>query len=1026
MAKVLGLDLGTNSIGWALLESTEDRGNDFTGLIDCGVRIFQEGVDRSTTGAELSKNAQRRAARGSRKLHKRRNQRRNALKNLLVEHHLLPSDEAVWQKVMQKNPYEIRSKLLCIKQDNIEKQSDTTVLFSLGRALYHINQRRGFKSNRKSGQSDGKVATALSELQQQIDAGNFQTLGQYLYSLDPREQRIRCRYTKRSMYEEEFESLWANLTPFYPNNLDNHLKNMIKNTIFYQRPLKVQKHLVGICEFEKREVLNDKDEKVWTGKKRSPKGTWYAQQFRLLSEVNNLTVIDGNDEWQLSQDLDLRDKLVDALGKSKTKDFSAIKKLLFGANDQSFEHIRFNLEEGGRDKFQGNEVEASLRTILKDKYASLSIEQRDSLVHDLLFLEDEVVVQSHCEALGKNLDLTDEQIEKLVNMKLVDGYGHLSEKAVKKLLPYLEQGLKYSDAVEAAGYLRKDQRDNNIVPKLGEPPQLRNPIVQKGLYEVRKVVNAIVREYGKPDFIRVEMARDLKQSATQRKETSFQNAKNRKRNEEIKKRLHDEYRIYNPSRDDVIKFRLWEECNHTCPYTNQTISAAMLFSPEVEIEHILPYSRTLDDSYINKTLCMSTENKIKGNQTPYEAYHADADNFSIMLARVRKFKPPFGYKKFNKFRQKEIDLDSFIERQLNDTRYISREVTKYLEPLVGKYHVQSGRGQMTAKLRHLWGLNGILHDSGEKTREDHRHHAVDAIVTALSTPKALKAVSAASKYGHFNKLTIEQFPMPWKGFREDAEEHIARTIISHRVMRKIRGALHEETAYGSLKFVDEKNQNMYAVRKPISALSHKEITQIADEKIKGAVSSYILQKGFDPKVKTDVAKALKDADNNPPTMQSGQMIRRVRLHKPFSKMRMLNNKQGKPYRAMQEGSNHHIVIYEYEDKKGKTKRGGGVVSMFDAAQRARNGEPVIQRKLEEGQRFVMSLSINELVQVPKGEDEFDVYRVQKMSSNQQVFFRLHTAANISNKDTLMSAMPNKFNGEKVVVDPLGRIYPAND
>lgn len=173
MAKVLGLDLGTNSIGWALLESTEDRGNDFTGLIDCGVRIFQEGVDRSTTGAELSKNAQRRAARGSRKLHKRRNQRRNALKNLLVEHHLLPSDEAVWQKIMQKNPYEIRSKLLCIKQDNIEKQSDTTVLFSLGRALYHINQRRGFKSNRKSGQSDGKVATALSELQQQIDAGNF-------------------------------------------------------------------------------------------------------------------------------------------------------------------------------------------------------------------------------------------------------------------------------------------------------------------------------------------------------------------------------------------------------------------------------------------------------------------------------------------------------------------------------------------------------------------------------------------------------------------------------------------------------------------------------------------------------------------------------------------------------------------------------------------------------------------------------------------------------------------------------------
>jgi len=1026
MAKVLGLDLGTNSIGWSLLESSDNRGNEFIGIVDSGVRIFQEGVDRSTTGAELSKNAKRRDARGARKLHKRRNQRRNALKELLIQHHLLPSDELNWQKIMQNNPYQIRSQLLLLEQDTVDKQSDTAILFTLGRALYHINQRRGFKSNRISGESDGKVATALTELQQQIGEKHYRTLGQYLYSLDPREQRIRCRYTSRAMYEEEIETLWAHLSLFYPSKLDDTLKNLVKNIIFYQRPLKAQKFLVGICEFEKREVLNDKGDKVWTGKKRSPKGSWYAQQFRLLSEINNLTVIDGNDEWQLSQDLDLRDKLVKALQKKKTMNFNAIRKLLFDKNDQPYDHIRFNLEEGGRDKLQGNEVEASLRTVLKKDYEHLSIEYRDNLVHDLLFLEDQIVVQSHCEKIGKHISLSAEQVQALANIKLVDGYVHLSEKAMKKLLPYLEQGLKYSDAVEAAGYLRKDQQEDNIVPQLGEPPQLRNPIVQKGLYEVRKVVNAIVRKYGKPDFIRVEMARDLKQSAGQRKEVGFRNAKNRRRNDEIRKRLIDEYAIANPSRNDVIKFRLWEECNHTCPYTNQTISAAMLFSSEVEIEHILPYSRTLDDSYINKTLCMSSENKNKGNQTPYEAYHADADKFSMMLARVRKFTGQFGYKKFNKFRQKEIDLDSFIKRQLNDTRYISREVTKYLQQLVGKYGVQSGRGQMTSTLRHLWGLNGILSDSGEKTREDHRHHAVDAIVTALSTPKALKAVSSASKYGHLNKLSIEQFPMPWEGFRHDVEASIQSIIISHRVMRKIRGALHEETAYGALSFTDDKNQKMYAVRKAVSALSHKEITQIADEKIKGAISSHILQKGYDPKDKADVAKALKEADKNPPTMLSGQPIKRVRLHKPFSKMRILNNKQGQAYRAMQEGSNHHIVIYEYEDKRGKTKRGGHVVSMFDAAQRARHGKPIIERKLEDGQRFVMSLSINELVQVPKGEGESNVYRVQKMRSNTQVCLRLHAAANINSRETCLEVMPSSFKGRKVVIDPLGQIYPAND
>ncbi|MDQ6991059.1 MAG: type II CRISPR RNA-guided endonuclease Cas9 [Mariprofundaceae bacterium] len=1012
MAHILGLDLGTNSIGWALLEASDDAGNNITGMVDVGVRIFQEGVDRTPQGAEQSKNATRREKRGERKLHKRRNQRRNTLKDALIQNDLLPSAQKEFDILMQINPYELRSRGID------EKLS----LFELGRALYHINQRRGFKSNRKSGESDGTVATALTELQQKMDEGKFQTLGQYLYSLNPKEQRIRGRYTKRAMYEEEFEILWGHLSSFYPENLTDSLKKEIKNVIFYQRPLKIQKFLIGICEFEKQEIINQKGEKVWSGKKRSPKGTWYAQQFRLLSEINNLKVIDDDKEWQLAEDLDLRDKLVQALQKKKTMNFSAIRKLLFGKGDQPYEHIRFNLEEGGRDKLHGNATEYALRDALKKKYDELTDQQRDNLVHDLLFLEDESIVVRHCEVLGFDEEIT----RKLLKIKLEDKYFHLSQKAIKTLLPFLEQSLKYSDAVEAAGYLRKDQKEGKKVVQLGEPPQLRNPIVQKALFEVRKVVNAIVREYGIPAKIRVEMARDLKQSAGQRKEVSFQNAKNRRRNDEIRERLSKEYGIANPSRDDVIKFRLWEECNHTCPYTNTTISAEMLFSSQVEIEHILPYSRSLDDSYINKTLCMSFENKIKGNQTPYEAYHADYSRYQTMLAAVRKFKPPFGYKKFNKFRQQKISLDSFIERQLNDTRYISREVLSYMEPLVGKGNVQSGRGQMTSTLRHLWGLNKILHASGEKTREDHRHHAVDAVVTALSTPKALKAVSAASKYGRLDKLSIEQFPIPWNGFHRDVGEKIQSVVVSHRVMRKIRGALHEETAYGQLTLTDDKNQKMYAVRKPVSALSHKEITQIADEKIRGAISSYILQKGFDPKDKGDVAKALKDADKNPPTMQSGQVIKKVRLHKPFSKMRMLKKKQGHEYRAMQEGNNHHIVIYEYEDKKGKTKRGGHVVSMFEAAQRARHGEPLVQRKLEDGQKFIMSLSINELVQVPKGDDEFEVYRVQKMNAATQITLRHNAAANINDNSARLLVMPNTFKGSKVVIDPLGQVYPAND
>ena len=194
---------------------------------------------------------------------------------------------------------------------------------------------------------------------------------------------------------------------------------------------------------------------------------------------------------------------------------------------------------------------------------------------------------------------------------------------------------------------------------------------------------------------------------------------------------------------------------------------------------------------------------------------------------------------------------------------------------------------------------------------------------------------------------------------------------------------------------------------------------------RSAISSYILHKGLDPKDSADVKKALKDAESDPPTMLSGQPIKRVRLHKPFSKMRMLKNKQGHEYRAMQEGSNHHIVIYEYKDKKGNTERGGIVVSMFEAAQRARNGTPVIQRKLQEGQRFIMSLSINELVQVPKGDDKFTVYRVQ-MVTNGEITLRLHTAASLKNKEERLIKKTNTLNANKITINPIGQIYPAND
>src|SRR5713226_2725885 len=200
--------------------------------------------------------------------------------------------------------------------------------------------------------------------------------------------------------------------------------------------------------------------------------------------------------------------------------------------------------------------------------------------------------------------------------------------------------MNYHDACQAAGYQRDDQKPKGNMEKLGEPPNLRNPVVQKALYEARRVVNAIIRQYGKPAVIRVELARDMKLTKKQKDAANKQNNANKCLNEEAAQKLFEQKIIPSAdprlaARDDLLKYRLWKECGGLCPYTGQSIGMEMLFTSEVDIEHILPYCYSLDDSYMNKTLCMAQENRlVKRNQTPYQAYSGNAANFAKILQRI--------------------------------------------------------------------------------------------------------------------------------------------------------------------------------------------------------------------------------------------------------------------------------------------------------------------------------------------------------------------------------------------------------
>jgi len=991
----LGLDVGSNSIGWALAE-TKDKPS----IIATGVRVFPEGVDRDTGGAEVSKNAARRDARGARRMRGRRGIRKDKLVSTLEQAGLLPVDKKEFAKLMLSEPYRLRAKGL----------DEKLALHEFGRVLFHINQRRGFKSNRKSGQAkeDGVVKKAANALQTDIDNAGCRTIGEYFSKVDPHGERIRSHYTFRSMYEHEFDKLWEKQSSYYQDILTEELCKKIKDeTIFYQRPLKPTDDLIGDCSLE-------------VGEKRCPRSDWFARRFRIMQDVNNL-IIQNPDGSSKKLTPEQRKIILGELVIKKQVPFDAIRKKSGLIASQVF-----NLEENGKKKnIKGDEFAAQMRSkkvFGSKRWDGLDIKKQIE-INDVL-IDDDIDDEQFTEMLMTEYRLSQEQAEAAVNVSLPKGYMSFSRKAIQKLFPYMEEGLLTFEAIKEAGYERNNNKQTDCLERLGSPEDLRNPIVQKGLFEVRKVVNSIIREYGKPKSIAVEMARDVKGSLSQRQEIAAKMRENERINNNARTRLVEDIGLSNSSYDDILKYKLWIECGKVCPYTGKVISQNALFgpNPEFQVEHILPYSRSLDDSFMNKTLCHVKENVRKGNQTPYETYGHNEQEYEQIKQRIRVLPWP----KRRRFLQKEIDLDSAISRQLNDTRYITREVVRYLKG-IGVY-VYGTKGQSTASLRHCWGLNNILDYTGAglKNRDDHRHHAVDAVVVALTTNKHLRRL-ATSKYG--NKDV--EFTEPWEGFRNEVAAKINSITVSHRVTRKVSGQLHEETAYGPTGEKDEKGQEIYVYRKKLEDLTIAMVGKIVDPVVQEIVRGRLMEHGVD----SDKAKKIpKEVWNEPLYMKSNKglkvVIKKVRIRGVFNNMILLNDESGKPYRAVAPGNNHHVEIFECKDKRGNTKRDGRVITMFEAVRRSRNSEPVINRDYGDGRKFVCSLAKNEMFMLELEDGEKILHRVQKITQGGGIILRPHTFAgklsDIDRPPAIQRKSINTLKGHKVSVDPIGRICAAND
>jgi CRISPR-associated endonuclease Csn1 len=842
----LALDLGATSLGWAMVRLNSD--NRPCAVIRAGVRIFSDGRNPKD-GASLA--VSRRDARAMRRRRDRLLKRKARLMRLLIEHGFFPRDTAERKALERLDPYFLRA-------EGLDRPLSAG---EFARALFHLNQRRGFKSNRKADSKDndgGALKTAISKLRATLLEENCRTVGEWLSRRRQHGMTVRARfrqtripkddgktridksydfYVDRAMIAEEFDRLWARQRQFDPLQFNDTAHDSLRDALLYQRALRPV--VPGRCT-----LIPDQP--------RAPLALPSTQRFRIYQEVNNLRVVDaGLNEQPLS--LAQRNLVIDALEHHGKRSFTALRSLL-GLPSST----RFNLEDAKRQELKGNATSAVLarKSLFGADWFKFNDQTQDAIVRHLLDEEDTGKLIAWLSATTQVDDSTAEQI---ANASLPDGYGSLSEIALNRILPELQRDVvSYAEAAKRAGFHHSRLSENAAVegrtfptefvqadtgeittfhrftelPYYGEflqrhvgfadpratptdPPEKRfgriaNPTVHIGLNQVRTVVNALLARYGHPAEVIVEVARDLKMSQREKKEESERQAANQKRNYRFRDTVAEALGVLpvNVKRRDIDKLILWEELSYDaadrrCPYSGVQISLGMLLSDQVEIEHILPFSDTLDDSLGNKTVALRAANRVKGNRSPWTAredFARQGWGYEDILARAagmpRSKRQRFAEDGYQRWLRDDKD---FLARALNDTRYLSRVAREYLS-LICPQDTRVIPGRMTAMLRAKFGLNDVLGLNGEKNRNDHRHHAVDACVIAVTDQGMLQSfarASASARQASLDRL-VDNMPLPWPLYRDHVQRAVRAIWVSHRPDHGYEGRMHNDTAYGLL------------------------------------------------------------------------------------------------------------------------------------------------------------------------------------------------------------------------------------
>nr|WP_194093718.1 type II CRISPR RNA-guided endonuclease Cas9 [Marivivens aquimaris] len=896
------------------------------------------------------------APRSARKGQDRRLKRRALLLSELEAASLLPPEGAERDEIFALNPYELRARAAERK----------VTLYELGRALWHISKHRGFKSNRKAENSEddtGLIKSASVALNARLKEEGYLTYGAYLWARLQAKQGVRVRasgenadkhyeyYPTREMLKAEFDTIWSEQAKYH--DLSDALRDRLRDyTIFYQRPLKPVQP--GRCTF-----FPDRD--------RLPRWHPTAQAFLILQDLANLRVI--RDEGEQSLDLETRKVLFNTLNGGEKLTWNRVRGAL-GLPSSA----RLNLEEGGLKHLHFNQVAANLLGTkrkpgpLAEMWPRFNAEQREKILSKLADSEspEELVAW-----LAAEHGLERSVAEAVEKIHLPDKHLRFCKEVTEALVAEMHSDvIDYSEAVlrapllSAADMTHSDFRPANglnTLPRYNELEHLRrmlgngtgdladphdkrygkitNPTVHIALGQFRRVMNMLINEFGKPAEVVLEAARDLNKSPKEKDEIDKLIKANTKRNDRYRAEL-EEAKLLKPGQrvgDLFLKMRLWEElgrneADRRSPFSGRLISRVDLLSDAVEIEHILPFAETFDDSPANKTLAFRKENQRKGKLSPGEA----AERGIFDQQQMTELTKHFPRNKAWRFQPDAMavfeEQKSFSDRQLHATGYLARVVRAYAETLFDKTdtdgsarnHVWMLPGRMTAMLRHRWGLN--LGDHNRKNRYDHRHHAIDAAVIGVIDPPMIKRLQDAARSVGAETLSrvLPVPPMPFDGYRDQVISAIDRVNVSHRAKHgsadptdpsRTSGRLHEDTAFGIIRRAPENQADLtignVVVRKPVASLSEKEIGQIRDVQLRHSVLA-----ATEPAREAGLTK--RDADKLR-AEKLEQWIdehghRRVRIIKRESSVRPVCDQNGRPYKFFAPGEVASIDLISFEGR----------------------------------------------------------------------------------------------------------------